>query len=340
MIESNSLNNCFACGSYGSILYNNIEDRVFKVPGEWNFLQCQNRKCGLIWLDTDPNDIEFIKAYKNYYTHKDKAKKDSGWLRRWYYRAMFGYGASRYNYNLNNINFLDKLFGFILSLVPTYKADFDYNFLYLGAKHNGKLLEIGCGSGEMLKNMFSLGWNVVGTDIDPEGVKNARAKGLSVHIGKLEHLNYTENSVDAIVLSHTIEHVNNPKSLFAECFRILKPGGNLIAITPNTESWGHDIFKENWRGLEPPRHLFIYNRSSLKSIVSNTGFKIVLCRSKARARFIFSESYLIRQNKKSNGIANGSIFLRIWSMLMEILESIYIIFRNNKGEELVLVATK
>jgi len=40
----------------------------------------------------------------------------------------------------------------------------------------GRLLEVGCGSGKMLKDMADLGWEVEGIDFDPVAVENSRAR--------------------------------------------------------------------------------------------------------------------------------------------------------------------
>jgi len=41
-----------------------------------------------------------------------------------------------------------------------------------------------------------------------------------------------ENSFDMIMLSHTLEHIFDTKSLLRDCYRILKPGGSLVGVVP------------------------------------------------------------------------------------------------------------
>lgn len=103
--------------------------------------------------------------------------------------------------------------------------------------------------------MQALGWQVEGVDFDPKGVRNAQAKGLTVHLGDLDRQGYPDDSFDAVAMSHVIEHVPDPSALLRECRRILKPGGRLVVLTPNVASWGHRLYGSDWRGLEPPRRM-------------------------------------------------------------------------------------
>lgn len=74
------------------------------------------------------------------------------------------------------------------------------------------------------------------------------------------------------MMSHVIEHVPSPVELLAECRRILKKGGVLVALTPNADSATHKHYGQNWRGLETPRHLQIFTRNSLANIAGSAGF--------------------------------------------------------------------
>ena len=47
----------------------------------------------------------------------------------------------------------------------------------------------------------------------------------------------------------------------------------LYIDTPNMQSQGAALFQKNWRGLETPRHLVLFNPASLKSLLNATGFE-------------------------------------------------------------------
>ncbi len=59
---------CQTCGNAGKILYQNLTDRLFGVPGNWTLKKCIDPKCGLVWLDPVPCEKELIKLYRSYYT--------------------------------------------------------------------------------------------------------------------------------------------------------------------------------------------------------------------------------------------------------------------------------
>jgi SAM-dependent methyltransferase len=77
---------------------------------------------------------------------------------------------------------------------------------------------------------------------------------------------------DAVTLSHSIEHVHEPDELLAAAFELLRPGGQLFVETPNLDAVAHRHFGRNWISLDPPRHLILFNRRSLRNAVSSAGF--------------------------------------------------------------------
>ncbi|MGI0134289.1 MAG: class I SAM-dependent methyltransferase, partial [Candidatus Micrarchaeaceae archaeon] len=138
--------------------------------------------------------------------------------------------------------------------------------MYLPERLGGRLLDVGCGSGDTIDEMQRRGWNCEGIDFDPETARIAQERGFSVYVGELHAQRYPGDTFDAIVMSHVIEHVPDPLGLFEECRRILKPGGRLIVLTPNGSSWGHQVFGANWLYLDPPRHLHIFTFSSIRKL--------------------------------------------------------------------------
>jgi SAM-dependent methyltransferase len=138
------------------------------------------------------------------------------------------------------------------------------------------LLDLGCGDGQFLEWARSAGWRAVGVDPDPKAVAVARSRGLDVHLGSIDELDPAQQQFDMITLSHVIEHVCNPIAVIKKCHRLLKTNGRIWIETPNLDSIGHTIFEAHWLGLDPPRHLVLFTRSSLQAILQQAGF-IDLC---------------------------------------------------------------
>ena len=96
-----------------------------------------------------------------------------------------------------------------------------------------KVLEIGCGSGELLSHLtHNRGCSASGIEIMTDNVQQCLAKGLSVMQGNAgEHLShYGDDSFDYVVLSHTIQALENPRSIIEQVVRI---GKKAIISFPN-----------------------------------------------------------------------------------------------------------
>jgi len=210
----------------------------------------------------------------------------------------------------------------------------------LPAVPQGRLLDVGCGSGEWLLEMRQRGWTVEGFDFDDSAVKLARQKGLKVECGSLEDRNYPADCFDAVTLNHVIEHVPDPVRTLAECARILKPEGKLVLFTPNNSSLGHLLFREGWRGLEPPRHLHIFSMKSLRRTLTAAGFHEMTILPFIVTSVIY-ESLLLRWGR--TGFASGSPRdLPAWGItrLFKFLELCLLPWNPALGDCVIAVAVK
>lgn len=339
-IRTRSNPQCAICGTTGEPLYERLRDRLFGAPGEWDLKKCSNPNCGLLWLDPMPIEEDLGRAYDTYYTHQDPSVPATSLLRRVYRRMKAGYLAGKYGYSAGNTSPLFRLSGLLFYLHPGRRASLDASVFYLPANPGARLLEVGCGSGATLKGMADLGWRAEGVDFDASTVRNARSKGLTVRHGDLIGQNYEGGTFDAIVMSHVIEHVPDPLQLLQESYRILKPGGALVVLTPNTGSFGHWMYGENWRGLEPPRHLHLFNAMSLSHLGLAAKFDDVSCHSSVRAWKIFLQSRICARDGKVDLEKGISLTMHVWAEMMEVVESIIKVFFRNAGEELKLTGKK
>jgi SAM-dependent methyltransferase len=140
----------------------------------------------------------------------------------------------------------------------------------------GRLLEVGCGNGAFLATAASSGWSAVGVDFDPRAVAAAASlPGVQAWAGDLLEAPFEESDFNAIVMNNVLEHLDRPLETLTRCRQLLKPGGRFVAVTPNSRSMGHGLFKSGWRGLEPPRHLNIFGPTSLRKIARQAGFSNV-----------------------------------------------------------------
>lgn len=146
---------------------------------------------------------------------------------------------------------------------------------HLKLKKGGTLLDLGCGVGRTSLLAASLGYYVVGIDIERKAIKlanlNAKILGLKkcrfIHGDILKHRRlYSHQTFDAIVCSEVIEHVRNPKAIIDLAFKLLKQDGLFILTTP------HD--QKQWSVLdEYAQHVKRFHIEEIKQLLSD--FKIL-----------------------------------------------------------------
>lgn len=333
---------CYLCNKIGDYLYCNLKDRLFGCAGSWNFRKCTD--CGLLWLDPKLSPEQLGKAYENYYTHLDPVlpteEKPLPSLRQFYQQAQQTYLAENYGYNFSNAGLLPAS-AWLFKFLPWRRELLRKSVMWLPWKPGGKLLDVGCGNGKFLSRMRGLGWEGEGVEIDPQAVIQARAQGLTVRQGVLEEQKYPENSFDAITLNHVIEHVHDPVGLLRECHRLLKPGGRLVIATPNPASWGHKMFREHWRGLEPPRHLFLYSRKVMAELLQRAAinaYEMKTLPTMAPGIFIASRN-ISRQGRHDSNIPIP-ISEKLLARAFALLERWKLKIDPDAGEELVVIARK
>ncbi|MDD3182164.1 MAG: class I SAM-dependent methyltransferase [Alphaproteobacteria bacterium] len=329
---------CSICGSSGRPLYVGLRDILLGAQGEWTIKQCSNKKCGLLWLDPMPLPDEIYKAYTSYPTHHDATKKQ-GLIAHLFEKAQRGYRARRFDFQLEQASLVDRVLGRILSLVPVLPMHMGFPFALFEGLPKGKILELGCGSGETMKILTDWGWTTEGLDFDPAAVSNAVAKGLNVRQGDLFSCGYAADSFDVVFSNHVIEHVPDPAAVLAECHRILRPGGRCIVVTPNGESIGHRVFKSAWRGLEHPRHMHIFTPGSLGAAAQTAGFSsLILTTSTRLAAAMYLPSMMVRQENKV--FPHARIGLKIGAVLAHLVAYLFHGVSPKSGEELVLIGDK
>lgn len=333
---------CLLCGKKGIPLYQNLRDCLFCVPGVWTLVRCLG--CRLVWLNPRPIPEDVRKLYTEYFTHVPPRRVNTRLtpLRRAIKRAVL---ASAFGYKQLAHGSVERTVGRVFSWVGPLREMVGQDVRWLDAPpgRRRRLLDVGCGNGRFLARMLDLGWKVVGVEPDHQAVNVAWEKlGDDVFRGTLEEASFLEESFDAITMNHVIEHLWDPVSTLKECHRLLKSGGRLVVVTPNLYSLAHKLFREAWRGLEPPRHFFVFSSHSLQACAKRAGLRVLKLSTTARlSRNIWASSRLVHQK---GGLPGGSLtrigwWLRLEGLAFQAVEHGYSRFRD-VGEEIVMVATK
>jgi 2-polyprenyl-3-methyl-5-hydroxy-6-metoxy-1,4-benzoquinol methylase len=139
----------------------------------------------------------------------------------------------------------------------------------------GPVVDIGCGSGQLVRCLLADGYDAAGIDISPEEVTLARAAGL----GQVRHGDYREllrerpGQLAAVTATDLLEHLTKPEVLaaFDTVAAALRPGGRFVARVPNAVSpfGGHirygDFTHETW-----------YTARSVRQLAAATGLSMAV----------------------------------------------------------------
>lgn len=119
-----------------------------------------------------------------------------------------------------------------------------------------KVLEIGCGPKYYMR--FCQSKMYVGVDLmnKPDIIASAM------------HLPFRDGCFNGIIMFDVLEHIKDIDKALSECKRILKRGGRLLILSPNTLGFGlYDSFAD-------PAHIHHFTWYTIKKILSENGFKI------------------------------------------------------------------
>jgi SAM-dependent methyltransferase len=174
----------------------------------------------------------------------------------------------------------------------------------------GRILDVGCGPGKVLRVLRDQGWDGYGVDFSPVAVEYARNEhGLNVTLGNLFEAAYKDAFFDVVVFNHSLEHMYNPVETLREVYRILKPGGLRLINIPNAGSFEARVFGKWWVQWDVPRHLFHFTKETMAQLLSKTGFRLLKIKDGVGTSFFLgSMDYIYKYVLQSN--ARHGKFLR------------------------------
>lgn len=138
----------------------------------------------------------------------------------------------------------------------------------VGAKKKGKLLDIGCGDGTFLLAAKANGWEVFGTEINPN---HARSVCLEVYT---DLKSFSGDCFNCITLWHVLEHMIDPNETLANVKQCLAKEGKVLIAVPNAKGWQARIFGTNWLHRDIPRHLYHFGPRQLQALLQKHGLVI------------------------------------------------------------------
>jgi 2-polyprenyl-3-methyl-5-hydroxy-6-metoxy-1,4-benzoquinol methylase len=180
------------------------------------------------------------------------------------------------------------------SVFPLNKISYIRNFGWVNIikalKKTVCILDVGCGSGYLLQEMNVLGYkNLTGIDAF---IKN----DISICKGKVkifrQDIFHHTTMYDLIMCHHSFEHMDNPRSVLEQLYKMLNQNGFLLIRIPVADSFAFRKYGSNWFQLDAPRHFFLYTTKSITILGKSAGFVLKqIVYDSTESQFLESEKY-------------------------------------------------
>lgn len=133
----------------------------------------------------------------------------------------------------------------------------------------GRVLDVGCGNGILLKHFLDDGWSACGVDLSPWAQKFAQKYGYELYSRELEKCELPDASFDAVTITSTLEHIPRPYQHIKEIMRVLRPGGiAYFAGIPNYGSLSVRLNFTSFHNNMPPYHVNYFTRKCVSDLFS------------------------------------------------------------------------
>lgn len=270
-----SISNCPICDSSKIALHSSAKDYTVSQEN-FEIFSCDN--CAFKFTQSAPaqNDIGRYYQSEDYISHSD-----------------------------TNKGLFNKIYHFARDYMLSSKRQ---TIVHNSTAKNGKLLDIGSGTGYFLKTMKTAGWDVRGIEPDPDARKYSKEK-FQVEVFENDALDkFEDQSFDAISMWHVLEHVHELNNFLPKVQRLLKDDGLYVVAVPNNDSMDGDHYKTHWAGWDVPRHLHHFSSKNMKLLMSNNGFEVFKMKMMPFDPFyisLLSEKYKTGKMRYINGALLG-----------------------------------
>jgi len=273
---------CPACKSsdFNTIL----EAKDYLVSGE-TFQISECGECHLRFTNPIPNENEISKYYQSedYISHSDTSK-----------------------------GLINKSYQLIRNFTLRSKRNLIVKESGLDA---GRILDIGCGTGEFLNIMKNAGWDVNGFEPDA-GARQRAFSNYQLKVDPPEKLfELSENEFDVITLWHVLEHVHRLDDYMNQINKILKSEGRLFIAVPNYTAYDARYYGNGWAAYDAPRHLYHFAPQSMSTLLERFHFQLEKMKSMP-----FDAFYVSMLSEKYK---EGNILYAFWVGLRSNLDALF-----------------
>jgi 2-polyprenyl-3-methyl-5-hydroxy-6-metoxy-1,4-benzoquinol methylase len=230
------------------------EDRLNGCPGSFRLVRCN--ACNLLRVDPRPDQISISDYYPETYAPYDPI-------------------SDRQIHQSSGLGAWLGLHGRQLPPMP-----------------RGRMLEVGCATGDFLAHSRKCGWAVHGIEFSEVAAGVAQSRGLSVEVCSIESATSPSEPYDLIVAWMVLEHLHEPVRALRHLRSWLAPEGYLVGSIPDAEAVERRVFGKAWYALQLPTHLFHYTPSTLRRVLAAAGWELIRVKWQANStNLLLSLSY-------------------------------------------------
>jgi SAM-dependent methyltransferase len=268
---------CRVCAASGPHKAWNAVEMMYGTREQFTYFQC--RACQCLQIEIIPADLSRYYRTDYYSLSTDHAAAYGHALKntanRWRDQlTLFVPGAGRFPWRV---------------AVPSLRAAFDALRRVPTLKLKSRIVDVGCGAGQLLFRMHNAGFSSL-LGIDPFVASDREvAPGFSI---RKEDLSNLDGQFDLIMMHHSFEHVPDPTDTASQLRDRLTLAGMAMVRIPVADCDAWDRYRENWFQLDAPRHLYLHTRESMRILAGRSGLRIVAahCDSDFN-QFLISERY-------------------------------------------------
>lgn len=274
------IENCPICNKNNFKIYSNVVDNSVSKE-KFTLSECS--ECHFIFTNPRPTEIEIGKYYQSedYVSHND-----------------------------TNKGFINSIY----HLVKKYTLWKKLNLMVkISGKKNGKLLDYGCGTGDFIKILKDVNWDVQGLEPDQGARTLAQGKIGEERVKDIGSLNNLDNNFDVITCWHVVEHIHKLNETLETLINSLTPKGKLLIAVPNISSYDSAHYKEFWAALDVPRHLYHFKPLDIINLAKKHQMEV-----ETILPMVFDSFYVSMLSEKYKG---GSIIKAFWIGLISNLKA-------------------
>ena len=268
-------------------------DPYLDRPDTFDVVACEN--CGLVRTKQVPTELsrwyeEHYSKAQQIFQHSEHATKSSST-----YQLLDRLGITTMvrNFNLNHHRF-------IASQIPA----------------TGRVLEVGCGTGEILRLLKSKGAEVFGIEPHPDSAEATRRHGIRVICDKAESLENLGDVFDTVLFSFALEHTQDPLTALKLARQVLADTGKLFVFTHNFNCLSRYLFGQSWSGWHLPYHTYLFTKDMLHRMLTKAGFCVTSVRSYTRPDLLVESCRLLLARLRGADAVTFARNAHLVSMLM------------------------